>query len=71
MRITKEVFLNMSDMIKVSFTEEEEIKLTKDLNQMIEFIETMNEFDTNNEEQYGDYDEGYNSHVCIDHSRNN
>lgn len=46
MKITKERFNNLADMVMLSLTEEEEMKLNKDLNQMIEFIETMNEMDT-------------------------
>lgn len=50
MKISKERFQNISDVVKLSYTEKEEKKLTKDLNQLIEFIDTMNEMNTDNEE---------------------
>jgi aspartyl-tRNA(Asn)/glutamyl-tRNA(Gln) amidotransferase subunit C len=46
MKITNEVFDSMADMLKISFTSEEKTKLIKDLNQMVDFIDTMNELDT-------------------------
>jgi aspartyl-tRNA(Asn)/glutamyl-tRNA(Gln) amidotransferase subunit C len=50
MRITKESLRNVSNTVKLSLTAEEELRLIKDLNQLIDFIETMNELDTDNEE---------------------
>lgn len=50
MKITNEIFHNISDMVKLSYTEEEEIRLIKDLNQLVEFIDPMNEQNTDNEE---------------------
>ncbi len=46
MRITKERFNKIAEIVKLSYTEEEEVKLHKDLNQLVKFIETMNEMDT-------------------------
>ncbi|NLO10505.1 MAG: Asp-tRNA(Asn)/Glu-tRNA(Gln) amidotransferase subunit GatC [Clostridiales bacterium] len=46
MKITKERFNNIADMVKLSLIKEEETKLNKDLNQLLDFIETMNEIDT-------------------------
>ena len=48
MKMTKEAFDNLLDQVKLSFTEDEKTRLTKDLNQLIEFFDTMNELDTDN-----------------------
>lgn len=48
MKINKKSFYNISNLVKLDFTEEEEKKLIKDLNQMINFIETMNKLNTDN-----------------------
>lgn len=50
MIITTESLSNMSEMVKLSFTKEEETKLIIDLNQVVKYIEAMNEMDTENEE---------------------
>lgn len=46
MKINNEVFNNISDMVKLSFTEEEKSRLIKDLNQLVEFIDSMNDMNT-------------------------
>lgn len=50
MKINKEKFSYLSDLVKLNFTVSEETKLTNDLNQLLEFLETMNELDTDNVE---------------------
>lgn len=50
MIITTEDFNNMSEMVKLRFIKEDETKLIKDLNQLVKFIEIMNEMDTDKEE---------------------
>lgn len=46
MNINNEIFSNISDMVKLSFTEEEENRLIKDLNQSVDFIDSMNNINT-------------------------
>lgn len=43
MKISKEVFHYISDMVKLSYTEEEENRLIMDLNQLVDFIDSMND----------------------------
>jgi aspartyl-tRNA(Asn)/glutamyl-tRNA(Gln) amidotransferase subunit C len=50
MKITREKFSYLSDLVKLNFTQTEEIKLNKDLNQLLEFIDTMNEVSTDDVE---------------------
>lgn len=50
MKIRKENFRYTRDLVKLDFSNEEETKLIKDLNQMIGFIDTMNEFNTDDVE---------------------
>ncbi|HHT88977.1 MAG TPA: Asp-tRNA(Asn)/Glu-tRNA(Gln) amidotransferase subunit GatC [Clostridiales bacterium] len=50
MKLTQEDFNKILNTVKISLSEEEEIKLIKDLNQLIEFIDTMNEQDSENVE---------------------
>ncbi|TAH68868.1 MAG: Asp-tRNA(Asn)/Glu-tRNA(Gln) amidotransferase subunit GatC [Anaerolineaceae bacterium] len=50
MKISKESFHNIADMVKLSFKEEEKLKLIKDLNHTVEFIETMNDMNTDSQE---------------------
>ncbi|MDD4112433.1 MAG: Asp-tRNA(Asn)/Glu-tRNA(Gln) amidotransferase subunit GatC [Herbinix sp.] len=46
MKITKERFNNIADMVKLSYSDEEGARLNKDISKMVDFIDTMNEMDT-------------------------
>lgn len=46
MKINKENFSYMSNLVKLDFTKEEEIKLTKDLSETFGFIKKMNALNT-------------------------
>ena len=46
MKITEEKLKGISDMVRLNLTEEEETRLKKDLNRVVDFIESMNEMDT-------------------------
>ena len=48
MHINKDNFPYIANAVKLSFTDKEEKKLTNELNDMLEFIDTMNELDTSN-----------------------
>lgn len=48
MHINKDNFPYIAKAVKLSFTDKEEKKLTNELNDMLEFIDTMNELDTSN-----------------------
>lgn len=50
MLLTNEDINELSDMLRIDLTDEEGVKLVNDLNLLIEFIEGMNELDTDNEE---------------------
>lgn len=50
MKISKEVFHYISDMVKLSYTEEEENRLIMDLNQLVDFIDSMNDQNTDSDE---------------------
>lgn len=50
MKIDNEKFAYLSDLVKLDFTDSEKTKLSNDLNKLLEFLETMNELDTDNVE---------------------
>jgi glutamyl-tRNA(Gln) and/or aspartyl-tRNA(Asn) amidotransferase, C subunit len=52
MVMDKETFRLMADMIKLEFSEKEEKLLFDHLNKTIEFIDTMNELDTDSTEPF-------------------
>ena len=54
MRINNKMLHDISDMVKISCTDEEESRLIKDLNQLVEFIDTMDKMVTDNEEPLAD-----------------
>ncbi|NLP16706.1 MAG: Asp-tRNA(Asn)/Glu-tRNA(Gln) amidotransferase subunit GatC [Clostridiales bacterium] len=43
MKIDKEKFFRLADLVKLKLTKEEESRLIKDLNKLVEFIDTMDE----------------------------
>lgn len=52
MMIDKNIFTRLADTAKIEFTKKEEKQLTDDLNKTIEFIDTMNELDTEQVEPF-------------------
>lgn len=46
MKITEDGFKRIADMIKLGFTEKEKRELIRDLNEDVDFIDTMNEIST-------------------------
>lgn len=52
MKIDKDTFIRLANMAKFEFTEQEEIRLTDDLNNAVDFIDTMNNLDTGNIEPF-------------------
>ena len=48
MKLNNENFPYFADTTKLSFTRDEEEKTTKEINKMIDFIDVMNEVDTDN-----------------------
>ncbi|HPU63683.1 MAG TPA: Asp-tRNA(Asn)/Glu-tRNA(Gln) amidotransferase subunit GatC [Mobilitalea sp.] len=52
MKIDKDIFYRLADMAKIEISKNEEKQLIDDLNTAIEFIETMNEADTENTEPF-------------------
>lgn len=46
MKITEDGFKGIANMLKLSFTDKEERELLKDLNKEIDYIDTMNEMNT-------------------------
>lgn len=48
MKLNKENFPYYADIIKLSFTRDEEDKIKKEINRMLDFIDIMNEVDTDN-----------------------
>lgn len=50
MALSKEEFNNLSEILKLSLTKDEESRLFKDLNLSIELVETMNELNIDNED---------------------
>lgn len=50
MKINNDIFNNILNMVKLSCTEEEKKQLIKDLNQLVGFIDTMSELNTDNVE---------------------
>lgn len=52
MKINKEIFDHLADMLRIEFTKEEKKQLIDDINKTVEFIDTMNEMDTENVEPF-------------------
>lgn len=50
MKISKDTFSKMADMVKLSFTKEEETQIREDLNKKLKFIDAMNLLETDNVE---------------------
>lgn len=52
MKINKDIFIRLADMAKLDFSEKEEKQLINDINKTIEYIDTMNEQDTEDIEPF-------------------
>ncbi|NLJ95831.1 MAG: Asp-tRNA(Asn)/Glu-tRNA(Gln) amidotransferase subunit GatC [Clostridiales bacterium] len=48
MHINKDNFTYIANAVKLSFTDKDEKQITKELNKMLEYIDTMKELDTSN-----------------------
>lgn len=46
MKVAKETIDHVADLVKLSLTEEDKEQLTKDLNFIVSYMDTMNEVDT-------------------------
>lgn len=46
MKVTKETIDHVADMVKLSLTEKDKAQLTKDLNSIVSYMDTMNDIDT-------------------------
>lgn len=48
MKITKETIDYVANLVKLSLTEKEKVQFTKDLNSILNYMDTMNEINTDN-----------------------
>lgn len=46
MKVTKEIIDHVADLVKLSLTEEDKAQLTKDLDSIVSYMDTMNDVDT-------------------------